>query len=164
MMQNGIYQFLDSHEIDYQLVEHPAVYTVEEAERLVPDMPGMHIKNLLIKDKGAKHLFLLVVGGEKSVDLKALGKLLGVNKLSFASAEQLRENLGVEPGSVTLLGLYNDKAHRVEVVMDEPVWQAEALQCHPLVNTATLAIFHLGVERFLEATGHKARVLNVPSS
>lgn len=161
-MTHDIYTFLDAHGVEYQKVEHPAVYTVEEAERLVPAMPGLHIKNLLINDKGEKNIFLLVVGGEKRLDLKGLSKVLGVTKLSFASAEQLQKYLGVEPGSVTLLGLINDSDKKVQVLFDEPVWQAKSLQCHPLVNTATLAILHGGIQKFLAATGHEARIIDAP--
>ena len=162
MNANEILKFLDDSDVQYQKVEHPSVHTVEEAEQLVPAMFGMHIKNLLLKDKGEKNLFLLVVEGQKRVDLKALSKVLNITKLSFASVDTLMKYLGVEPGAVTLLGVANDKDHNVQVLFDEPVWQAEALQCRPLVNTATLAIPHEGINKFLIATRHEAKIINVP--
>lgn len=155
--------FLDQHGIDYENFEHPAVFTCEEAERLTPDMPGAHTKNLLLRDrKGNRHI-LVVVGYDKSVDLKELSTVLQESKLSFASPERLMEHLGVEPGSVTLLGLINDPDHQVEVILDTAIWNADALQCHPLINTATLVIEHKGIEKFLEATGHVHQVIDVPS-
>jgi Ala-tRNA(Pro) deacylase len=98
------------------------------------------------------------------VDLKALSHVLGVSKLGFASPERLHRYLGVEPGAVSILGLINDVDGDgdVEVIVDEAVWRAAALRCHPLVNTSTLAIPQEGIQRFLEITGHPARVLNVP--
>lgn len=105
---------------------------------------------------------MVVVRCEKNVDLKALRKLLEADKLSFASPERLKECLGVEPGSVTLMGLIHDRDHRVEVFFDEEIWKADALQCHPLTNTASLVIPHEGIERFLKATEHAYRVLDVP--
>lgn len=159
---DDIYAFLDRHEITCQKFEHPAVFTCEEAERLCPPMPGAHTKNLFLRDrKGTRHL-LIVVGYEKKVDLKGLVDLCGVDKLSFASPERLMQYLGVEPGSATLLGLVNDHEHAVEVIFDEVIWQADALQCHPLVNTATLVIPHEGIEKFLQATGHAYKVVRVP--
>ena len=156
-----IYKFLENNGIHYQRFDHPAVYTVEEAERLCPKMPGASIKNLFLRDKNGKRHFLAVVGWKKSVDLKKLNELLGVSGLSFASPERLQKYLGVEPGSVTLLGLIKDQNHEVEVVIDKQLW-GQALQCHPLVNTATLVMPADGIERFLKKTGHVYQTIEIP--
>ena len=125
-------------------------------------MAAARTKNLFLRDrKGSRH-FLVVVGYEKSVDLKKLTPLLGVDKLALGTPERMAEYLGVAPGSVTILGLANDLEGRVEVVFDETIGAAESLRCHPLVNTATLAISGPDIRRFLEATGHSLRVLDVP--
>ncbi len=156
-----IYDFLQRQNIPYEKYEHPAVFTCEEAEKIVPALPGAPTKNLFVKDRKGK-LFLVVVGHEKNVDLKALGNVLHAKSLSFASPETLKEYLGVEPGSATMLGLLTDTQSVVEVVIDENIWRADAIQCHPLVNTATLVISHEGLEVFLKATHHEARVIAVP--
>ncbi len=158
--QVDIYSFLDQHQIAYQRFDHPAVFTCEEAEKC-PQMPGKGTKNLLLRDRDGKRHFLVVVGHEKQVDLKALKDMLGVSKLSFASPERLKKYLDVEPGSVTLLGVVNDADHGVEVVIDEALW-GQSLQCHPLVNTATLVLPHEGIEKFLNATHTLFRSLKVP--
>ena len=157
-----LYHFLDSHSIPYQRVDHPAVYTCEQAEQLVPPMPGTDTKNLLVRDKKGRRHFLVVVGYEKTVDLKALSLLLDVNGLSFASPERLMKYLCIEPGSVSLLAIVNDAECAVEVIVDEKVWQADVLKCHPLVNTSTLAIRRIDIEKILMITGHRWRVLSVP--
>lgn len=157
-----IYTFLHQHGINYQHFDHPAVFTCEEAERLCPDMPGKSVKNLFLRDRDGTRHFLVIVGYEKSVNLNGLKELLGLSKLSFASPERLKKYLGVEPGSVTLLGLINDPDHAVEVILDEAVW-GQTLQCHPLVNTATLAIPHEDVKKFLVASGHSYKSLDVPA-
>ena len=153
--------FLDTHGIGYQRFEHPAVFTCEEAERLCPEMPGVGIKNLFLRDKDGKRHFLVVVGKDKNIDLKKLKELLGVSNLSFASAERLQKYLGLTPGSVTLLGVINDADGAVEVVIDQQLW-GQALQCHPLINTATLVIEAEGVKRFLEQTKHWPKVMEIP--
>ncbi len=157
-----IYQFLADHDIEYERHDHPPVFTCEEAERLVPDMPAARTKNLFLRDRKGRRHFLVVVGYEKAVDLKALTSLLGVRKLGFASPERLKRYLGVDAGSVSILGLVNDADQAVEVIVDEGLWGAETLRCHPLVNTSTLVISRDGIQRFLEITGHQVRVLNVP--
>lgn len=155
-------RLLDGMGIAYARVDHPPVYTVEEAERLVPPLEGAHTKNLFLRDKpGARHL-LVSVGYDKSVDLKALGRLLGIPKLSFASGERLMRHLGVEPGAVTLLGAVNDRDGAVEVLVDRALWRAGRVKCHPLVNTATLSLKTADVERILGSTGHAVRVIDVP--
>ncbi len=125
-------------------------------------MPGAPTKNLVLRDGKDKRHFLVVVGHEKKVDLKALRTILDADKLSFVSAESLKELLGVDPGSATLLGLITDTHASVEVIIDEDIWNAEAVQCHPMINTGTLVISHTGLEKFLQATGHVARVIVVP--
>lgn len=158
-----IYDFLQSHGIEYQRFDHPAVFTCEQASELRMPIPGKDTKNLFLRDEKGKRHFLVTVGHEKQVDIKALKKMFATQKLSFASPERLKEHLGVEPGSVTILGLVNDSEHQVEVFIDEAVWTAEAVCCHPLVNTATLCISHAGLEAFLKATGHTPHVVDVPA-
>ena len=155
--------FLADHGIGYSKIEHPPVMTCEEARAILPEnRDGFDTKNLFLRDKkGARHV-LAVIGHECQADLKALAKLLGVQSVSFASPDRLKQCLGVEPGSVTLMGLVHAPDHAVEVLIDEDVWSAPAIRCHPLRNTASLVIAHAGIEAFLQATGHVPRVLTIP--
>jgi Ala-tRNA(Pro) deacylase len=154
--------FLREHGIAPERHEHPAVMTVEESERLVPPLPGAKTKNLFLRDKkGARH-FLVTVPHDLPVDLNALGAALGVGRLGFASPDRLQRHLGITPGSVSLLALCNDRAQAVEFVIDRRLWAAAAVQAHPLVNTATMVIPHADLARFLAATGHAPRVVDVP--
>ena len=158
-----IYRFLAENDIPYQQVDHPPVFTCQEAEDKVPPLPGVHTKNLFLRDgKGRRH-FLVVVEGAMQVDLKSLRGILGVDKLGMASPERLEKYLGVEPGAVTLLGVINDRERAVELVFDRALWSADALQCHPLVNTATLVLARADVERLLERTGHTWQVVEIPT-
>jgi Ala-tRNA(Pro) deacylase len=154
--------FLAHHSIEAKRFEHPPVTTVEESERLVPMLPGAKTKNLFLRDKkGARH-FLVTVPHDLAVDLNSLGLLLGAGRLGFGSPDRLRKHLGVTPGSVSLLALVNDSAHAVEFVLDRRLWEADAVHAHPLVNDATMVIPHAQLERFLAATGHSARIVDVP--
>jgi Ala-tRNA(Pro) deacylase len=158
-----IYEFLKNHGISYEKFEHPAFFTCEDSDAFDLQMPGKATKNLFLRDDKGKRHFLVVVGHEKQVDIKALKKVFGVQKLSFGSPERLLSHLGVTPGSVTLLALINDAQHAVELFIDEAVWKADAITCHPLVNTASLSIPHAGIEAFIAATGHTATVIDVPA-
>jgi Ala-tRNA(Pro) deacylase len=156
--------FLRQHGITAPRHEHAAVMTVEESERLVPKLPGAKTKNLFLRDKkGARH-FLVTVPHDRAVDLNALGVALDAGRLGFASPERLRQHLGITPGSVSLLALVNDRGGAVEFVIDRALWDADAVQAHPLVNTATMVLAHGNLERFLAATGHAPRVVDVPAA
>ncbi|MHB0964337.1 MAG: prolyl-tRNA synthetase associated domain-containing protein [Gemmatimonadaceae bacterium] len=159
-----LFAFLSGHGIACARVDHPPVFTIDEVERLVPPLDGAATKNLFLRDKKGTRQALVVVGASKPVDLRALAASTGFERPSFGSADRLKRCLGVEPGSVSLLALVNDPGHAVEVFVDRDVWAADAIHCHPLVNTATLSVRHDDVERFLAATGHAHRLVDVPAS
>jgi len=157
------YDFLAENRIEYERHDHPPVYTVEEAGRLVPALPAAKTKNLFLRDKKGLRHFLVVVPAAKRVDLKALPQTIGSNRLSFGSAARLKKYLGVEPGAVTLFAIFNDPGQAVELIIDRSLWPSEAFQFHPLVNTSTLVISRKNLKRFIEKTGHDFRLLDIPS-
>ena len=159
-----IFEFLRSRAIAVERCDHVAVFTAAQAEQHVPPLPGAKAKNLFVHDRKNARSFLVVVPYAKRVDLRALAQAVGSGKLAFASAELLLERLGITPGAVSVLALCNDRTNAVELVIDASTWEADALQCHPLVNTATVVIAHADLERFLGATGHVPLVLDVPAS
>lgn len=154
--------YLDQQGIVYLRVEHPAVYTCEQADHYRPPLPAVSTKNLFLRDRHS-HFYLLMTACQKPIDLKALSRSMGVSKLHFGSEEQLLEKLGVTPGAVTLLGLVNDQKHEVQLLVDRELWGEENFLCHPLVNTATLLLNRTDLIRFFDLTGHSAIVLDVPA-
>jgi len=158
-----LYQFLADHQVAYQRYDHPAVYTVADVKRLVPPLPAARTKNLFLRDQKGRRHFLVIVPADKRVNIKALNTVIGSSRLSFGSANRLQKFLGVDPGSVTVFALVNDHDHKVEVIIDESLWEQKAFQFHPLVNTSTLVVSHDNLKRFLTLTGHDVKVLGVPS-
>jgi Ala-tRNA(Pro) deacylase len=153
-----LFAYLDSLAIAHQTVNHPPVFTVEEARALRGKIAGAHTKNLFLRDKKGA-LFLVVAPEDAAIELKSLHRRLGASgRFSFGSAELLRETLGVEPGSVTPFAAVNDKDGRVTVVLDAAMMRQEVLNFHPLANTATTTISRDGLLKFLEATGHRPRI------
>jgi len=157
-----IYEFLDKHDIGYQRYDHPAVFTCEEADRLVPPMPGAKTKNLFLYNKNENRHLLVMVECSVVVDLKTLAQVMKLKKLALASERRLGRLMGLRAGAVTLLGLINDSAGAVEVVIDRELWQSDRFRCHLLVNTSSLAISKEDLWRFIELTGHTARIIDVP--
>src|SRR3954468_18984835 len=148
--------------IEARTHEHAPVFTVAESRAIKEDLPGGHSKNLFLKDKRGR-LFLVVAHAESRIDLKRLHEPLGASgRLSFGSAELLREVLGVEPGSVTPFALLNDREQRVAVVLDENLMRHEPVNFHPLVNSATTGVSRADFLHSLSATGHEPRTLRLP--
>lgn len=155
-------QFLRLHGIALQRHYHPAVMTCAGSNLLVPKLPGARAKNLFLQAKKSNRHLLVMVPSKHPVDLARLGEVLGVGRLGFASAARLASYLGVTPGAVSLLALFNDTTHAVDFVIDRRLWEAAAVQAHPLVNTATAVVTHGDLVSFLAASGHAARVIDVP--
>jgi len=158
-----VYEFLDRNRIKFERHDHPPVFTCEQARELVKIDGGADTKNLFLRDKKGTRHFLVVVGYEKALDLAKLSELVGVSRLQMASSECLNEVLSIEPGSVSLLALVNDRDNRVELIIDKTIWSADCVRCHPLVNTTTLLIPQNDLRQFLELTGHDVTVLRVPA-
>jgi Ala-tRNA(Pro) deacylase len=157
-------KFLDSLGILYQRIEHPPVYTCEQAEQFRPKTSGVSTKNLFLTDKKKIHFYLVMTACEKHVDIRKLGQQLGASKLHFASETKLMEYLGVIAGAVTVLGLVNDVNLQVALYVDAEIWDADLYLCHPLVNTSTLVLKKSDLEKFFEITRHSVNVLGVPSA
>jgi Ala-tRNA(Pro) deacylase len=152
---------LDQLGIAHRTVEHPPVFTVEEAKALRGNLPGHHIKNLFLRNK-KEEMWLVVALEDRAIDLKRLGEVLGAGRLSFGSADRLKRTLGVEPGSVTPLSLVNDEARAVQLVLDRGVADGGPVNAHPLVNTMTTTLAPADLLRFFDATGHTPRWLDFP--
>jgi Ala-tRNA(Pro) deacylase len=155
---HDLFALLDRLGIAHQTVEHAPLFTVEQSRALRGSIVGGHSKNLFLKDKKGT-LFLVVAPEEAIIDLKALPTLIDAARLSFGTAELMREVLGVEPGSVTPFAAMNDPGRRVTIVIDRALLAHqplhEPLNFHPLVNTMTTAIGRDDLLRFLRATGHE---------
>ncbi|MNJ34399.1 Prolyl-tRNA editing protein ProX [compost metagenome] len=130
--------------------DHPAVFRVEEGLELKAALPGVHTKNLFLKDKKGR-LWLISAAQDTVIDLKRAHRAMGSDRLSFGNEALLWETLGVRPGSVTALGLINDTERRVTFVLDRRLWEAPIVNFHPLANTATIALSQAGFRRVLAA-------------
>jgi len=155
-----LFRRLEELGIETTTHHHPPLFTVEESRQLRGDLPGGHHKNLYLRDK-KKRNYLVVLPEEKQIDLKALPAVIGSDRLSFGSADRLREFLGVEPGAVTPFALINDAAGAVTVILDEEMLACDPLHYHPLDNAMTTAIAPDDLLRFIRATGHEPRILRL---
>jgi Ala-tRNA(Pro) deacylase len=157
--ETQVYEVLGQLGISYARHEHPPVYTVEEAEKHWTTITGAHCKNLFLRNKKGNRHYLVILEASKVADLRALNRLLGEDRLSFASEQRLMRYLGLEPGAVSVFGLIHDAENHVNVVVDEDLKKAGAVNFHPNVNTATIGISLSDFEKFLSWSRNPVRYL-----
>ena len=161
-METKLYADLQALDIPYDVVEHPAVFTVEESQAVDGDIPGAHTKNLFLKDAGGR-FWLVTVPAALRADLKALPAAMGAKRVSFGKGEDMERLIGVTPGSVTPLGAIADADGAVTIVLDASLAAADRVNCHPLRNTATLGLSGADLVRALTHWGHPPVIVDVPA-
>lgn len=152
-------EWMAGHGVDQTTHDHPAVFRVEEGLELKAALPGVHTKNLFLKDKKGR-LWLISAAQDTVIDLKRAHRAMGSDRLSFGNETLLWETLGVRPGSVTALGLINDTDRRVTFVLDQRLWEADIVNFHPLTNTATTALSQSDFRRVLQALDREPIVVD----
>lgn len=144
---------LQSLDISYEIYAHRPVFTVAESEDVEQDIPGLHCRNLFLRDKKGG-MFLVTAANETEINLKALAGVLGCGRLSFGSQERLWEHLGIYPGAVCPFAVINDTGHQVQVVLDALMMGAETVCYHPLDNAQTVGLSPADLLKFFAHTGH----------
>lgn len=158
--RSELFACLDGLAIEHRTIEHPPVFTVEEARTHTHHLPGGHTKNLFLEDK-IGGLWLVTCLDEQPVKVNALARLLEAPRFSFGKPDRLMEALGVLPGSVTALALINDEGRRVQPVLDTKLMAHDLVNCHPLTNEATTTLKAADLLRFMEALGYAPRLLDL---
>ena len=157
-----VYDFLDSLGVNYQRVDHEAAMTMEaceEIDRTLSDgvESGVAIcKNLFLCNRQETDFYLLLIPGDKPFKTKYLSAQIGSSRLSFAKPEYMERYLDITPGSVSVMGLMNDKDNKVRALIDEDVLKQEYFACHPCINTSSLRFRTADlVEKVIPAFGHE---------
>ena len=144
-------------------VEHEAAFTVDQAVELRGTIPGLHTKNLFLKDKKGSY-FLVTAPEDAAIDLKRIHTAIGAKgRVSFGSAEAMEAMLGILPGSVTPLALINDDASAVTCIFHSALGTADVINVHPLRNTATVSLTRDDLFAILRRSGHDPAVMDLPA-
>jgi len=148
--QKELYDLLTELNIEFEYNEHPPAPTIEIAKRYWKDLDAVHCKNLFFRNhKGNRH-YLVVFDHRQNLSIKSLEQKLKQGKLSFASEKRMEKYLGLKPGSVSPLGLINDKKNHVTVFFDKNLKNAEKISFHPCINTASLVFKFDGFMQFMD--------------
>lgn len=157
------YDLLDELGIEYERVDHEEANTMEAC--LAVDevlVPAVICKNLFLCNSQKTKFYLLMIKNDKKFKTKEISQQINSARLSFAPAEFMEEYLDITPGSVSVMGLMNDKDNQVSLLVDEDILSAEYFGCHPCVNTASMRLKVADVfGPFLQAVHHDYTVVKL---
>ena len=157
------YELLGKLGVEFWRVDHEHADTIEACHDVEKVLGCEICKNLLLTNRQKTELYLLLMPGDKPFKTKILSKQLGTARLSFASPEQMLETLDITPGSVSVLGLMNDRDGRVKLLIDRDLLKDGYFSCHPCINTSSLRLRTSDViEKLIPAMGHEARMVDLP--
>ena len=159
-----VYQLLDQLQIEFDRIDHEAADTMEICQALEATLGAEICKNLLLCNRQCTDFYMLLMPGNKPFKTKDLSKQIGSARLSFASGEYMEQFLDITPGSLSVLGLMNDKENRVRLLIDEDVLKGEYIGCHPCINTSSLRIRTEDViGKLLPAVNHNYQTVVLPN-
>ena len=157
-----IIKMLKERGIAYEVMEHPAVFTMEEMDaQHIPDH-GPVCKNLFLRNAKGNVNYIVSLPEEKHPDMKALALAIASTRLSFGSADRLIKYLGVEQGSVSPLGVLNDESDTVEAILDEDLMKWEKIGVHPNDNTMTIWLSPKDLIEVMKRSGNPVRTCRIP--
>ena len=156
------YDLLDELEIEYWRIDHDAAFTMEACEAIDKALEATICKNIFLCNRQKTSFYLLMMPGDKVFKTKELSAQIGSSRLSFASPEDMLKYLDTEPGSVSFLGLINDSEKKVQLLVDEDVFEGEWIGMHPCVNTSSLKLRKSDVfGKILEKLGRDMRTVKL---
>lgn len=157
------YELLDELGIEYWHVNHEHADTIEACHEIEKTLGASICKNLFLTNRQQTDFYLLLMPGDKPFKTRLLSKQIGPARLSFGSAEHMEKHLDITPGSVSVLGLLNDKEQAVKLLIDADLLKDDFIGCHPCINTSTLK-FKLSdlTGKLLPAMGHDMTIVELP--
>ena len=160
--EQRVYELLDSLGIEYTRVDHEAAMTMEACIAVDEALGATMCKNLMLCNRQCTDFYLLLMPGDKPFKTSVLSKQIGSSRLSFADGSFMQEFLDITPGSLSVLGLMNDKEMRVRLLIDEEVLSGASIGVHPCINTSSLCIATRDLmEKLIPAMGHAPTMVSL---
>lgn len=162
--ERAVYSLLEELGIEFEHIDHPAAETIAACDKINSVLGISICKNLFLCNRQKTEFYLLMLPGNKPFKTKELSSQLGIARLSFADFEYMKKFLDILPGSVSVMGLMNDKENRVRLLVDTDLLKSEFIGCHPCVNTSTLKIRTEDITgKFLPAVSHSYTAVSLES-
>ena len=157
-----VYDLLDSLGVEYERIDHEPAMTMEICEQIDASLGALICKNLFLCNRQQTDFYLLMMPAEKPFKTKDLSAQIGSSRLSFANAEFMEQFLDITPGSVSVMGLMNDKDRRVRLLIDADVLSEEYVGCHPCINTSSLRLRTADLrDKIIPALAHEPTVVTL---
>lgn len=157
------YELLDSLGMEYYRADHEHADTIEVCHEVEKVVGSEICKNLFLTNRQQTEFYLLMMPGDKPFKTKILSKEIGTARLSFGTPEHMEMLLGLSPGSVTVLGLMNDRENRVKLLIDRDLLKDRWISGHPCISTSTIKMKTAEVtEKLLPALGHEPQYVDLP--
>jgi len=156
------YDLLDGLNVEYWRIDHEEANTMEACAAIDEALNATICKNLLLCNRQCTSFYLLMIPGHKHFKTSTFSKTIGSSRLSFAAPEYMEQFLDITPGSVSVLGLMNDKGNHVQLVIDEDILKGEYFGCHPCINTSSLRLKTADLmEKIIPAMHHEPRIVTI---
>ena len=163
MDKQGVYDFLNSKNINFEPIEHGAVWTMDELQDVEIPHKEADAKNLFIRDDKKNNYYLITVRGNKRLDLKAFRKMYETRPLKFCGEDELKAKLDLYAGAVSPFGILNNEEGDVQFFMDEDFLKDDGLiGVHPNDNTATVFVKATDLKEILEEHGNSVTLTSIP--
>lgn len=160
--EQRVYDLLDSLGIEYTRVDHEPAMTMEACAAVDEALGTVMCKNLMLCNRQCTDFYLLLMPGDKPFKTSVLSKQIGSSRLSFADGAYMEQFLDITPGSLSVLGLMNDREMRVRLLIDEEVLTGERIGVHPCINTSSLSIATRDLtQKLIPAMGHGATMVRL---
>ena len=162
--ETAVYDLLEQLDIPFTRADHEPAFTMDACEEVAAALETKICKNLFLCNAQKTDFYMLMMPGHKKFKTAKLSKQIGSARLSFASSEFMEEFLDITPGSVSVLGLMNDRNNRVRLLIDQDVIDHHTfVGCHPCINTSSLKLYTKDIlEKFLPAVHHEYTIVNLP--
>ena len=152
-----VYDYLDELSISYSRLDHAPAFgsETELCDEIERSLGAKICKNLFLANRQRTKFYMLMLPEHKVFKSSDISRQAGSSRLHFAESEYMEDLIGCSPGSASVMGLINDTEHRVQLLVDDDVINAEYVGCHPCINTSSLRIRSEDIfEKFVKATGH----------
>lgn len=160
--EENVYDILDFLDIDFIRADHSPADTIDSCSEIEKIIDAPICKNLFLTNKKNDTYCLLLMPGNKKYKASKVSHQLGTSRLSFASGEDLMRYLGISPGSVSIMGLINDKINAVTLAIDAEILENEFFGCHPCKNTSTIKIKTSDmIDKFIPYTKHEIKIIHM---
>ena len=148
--------------ITYNVVDHPPVFTTEQADSYIKELEGVWTKSMFLTNKKKTQYYLLIMDDKKRLDMADFKVQVGADRIRMASLGSLVEKMNLPAGTVSPFGLLNNEEKDIHVYFDKDIISDDAMTFHPNTNEKTIFIKSKDLFRFLKSIGFTYEILILP--